>query len=214
MSSAGGKLRSAAALGLVALVGTGLLTGVRELTAERIEEQERRALARQLEQVLTGVRYDNDLLQDRVALRDEAHFPGGQEVLAYRARRGGRPVAVVLRFDAPDGYNGRISLVAGVGVDGRLAGVRVVSHRETPGLGDGIEAERSDWIRSFEGRSLADPRPGAWTVRREGGAFDQFTGATITPRAVVHAVRRALQYHALHGPALFASPAPGEGENR
>jgi electron transport complex protein RnfG len=202
-------LRSAASLGLVAIAGTSLLAGVHHLTAERIAEQERRAVLEQLQEIIPAGRYDNALQDDWIPFTDEAHFPRGQEVIAYRARRGGQPVAVIFRFAAVNGYNGPIHLLAGIEADGSLAGVRVTSHRETPGLGDGIEVERSDWIRSFEGRSLRSPGPEGWSVRRDGGEFDQFTGATITPRAVVEAVRLALDYHAGNREALFeAAPAP------
>ena len=122
----------------------------------------------------------------------------------YRARRDGAPVALVLTAVAPDGSSGPIELLVGVNADGTVAGVRVLAHRETPGLGDPIEASRSDWVLAFAGRSLGDPPPAGWTVRRDGGAFDQFTGATITPRAVVHAVRRVLEYVGANQEALYA----------
>ena len=205
-------LRSAAALGLVAVIGTALLTGVFHLTAERIEAQERRVMERQLGQILAPDRYDNDLLIDRFTFRDEAHFPKGQTVTAYRARADGRPVAVILRFAATRGYNGDIHLLAGILPDGSLAGVRVVAHKETPGLGDGIEADRSDWILAFDGRSLVDPDAGSWAVKRDGGELDQFTGATVMPRAIVQAVRSALEYHELNRGALYDSPAEPMGE--
>jgi electron transport complex protein RnfG len=201
-------LRSAASLGLVAIAGTTLLAGVHHLTAERIAAQERRAVLEQLQQIIPDERYDNVLQDDWFVFTDEAHFPRGQEVTAYRARRGDQPVAVILRFAAVNGYNGPIHLLAGIEADGRLSGVRVTAHRETPGLGDAIEAERNDWIESFTGRSLRSPGPEGWGVRRDGGEFDQFTGATITPRAVVEAVRLALEYYASNQQALFeAAPA-------
>jgi electron transport complex protein RnfG len=201
-------LRSAASLGLVAIAGTSLLAGVHHLTAERIAAQERRAVLEQLQEIIPAGRFDNALQDDLISFTDEVHFPRGQQVIAYRARRGGQPVAVILRFAAVNGYNGPIHLLAGIEADGSLAGVRVTSHRETPGLGDAIEVERSDWIRSFEGRSLRSPAPGGWSVRRDGGEFDQFTGATITPRAVVEAVRLALDYYAANRQALFETAAP------
>lgn len=204
---AGDILRSAAALGVVAIIGTALLTGVFRLTADRIAEQERRVVREQLAQILSPDEYDNSLQDDAIAFFDEARFPRGQEVTAYRARREGEAVAVILRFRAVNGYNGDIHLLAGIYADGRLAGVRVVSHRETPGLGDGIESERSDWVQAFDGRSLGDPETSGWAVRRDGGEFDQFTGATITPRAVVAAVRMALEYFAQNRAALFDAPA-------
>jgi Na+-translocating ferredoxin:NAD+ oxidoreductase subunit G len=95
-------------------------------------------------------------------------------------------------------------------VDGRISGVRVLAHRETPGLGDKIEVERDDWILDFDGRSLSQPPRERWRVRRDGGAFDQFTGATITARAVVSAVRDALIYFSAHRDELFAAPAAAE----
>ena len=119
---------------------------------------------------------------------------------------------MVLKFNAVDGYNGNITLLAGINRDGSLRGVRVVSHKETPGLGDAIEAEKSDWIRAFSGRSLRDPAAEQWTVQRDGGEFDQFTGATITPRAVVNAVRMALEYYEANRGRLFDS-APDSDES-
>ena len=112
-------------------------------------------------------------------------------------------MAIVFDHVAPDGYNGDIHLLTGILADGRISGVRVVSHKETPGLGDPIELDRSDWILAFTSRSLEDPGPEAWGVRRDGGIFDQFTGATITPRAVVEAVQRVLEYHQANRDALY-----------
>jgi electron transport complex protein RnfG len=204
-------LRSAAALGLVAIVGTTLLSGVNRLTATRIAEQERRVVLEQLNQIIHPDRYDNALQDDWFIFSDEAHFPQGQRVVAYRARSGDEPVAVILRFAAVDGYNGRIDLLLGIEADGRVAGVRVTSHRETPGLGDAIEADKSDWVLAFDGASLERPASSGWTVRRDGGAFDQFTGATITPRAVVKAVRRALEYHEANSDSLYDTAGEAMG---
>jgi electron transport complex protein RnfG len=206
-SATGSPWRSAQALGLVVVLGTALLAVVHDLTRERIADQEQRAVLQQLQQIVPAGAYDNNLHLDFYQFRDEAHFPQGQLVTAYRARRNGEPVAVILRFAAMDGYNGRINLLAGINTQGQLTGVRVISHKETPGLGDGIEIERGNWIRSFEGKSLQQPGASQWAVRRDGGAFDQLTGATITPRAVVHAVRRALEYFQAHRQELFATPS-------
>jgi len=205
--------RSALSLGLVAVIGTTLLSGVNRLTAERIAEQERRVVLEQLGQIIPPDRYDNELQDDWFSFTAEAWFPQGQRVVAYRAWREGQPVAVILRFAAVDGYSGHIGLLAGIEADGRLAGVRVTSHRETPGLGDAIEIEKSDWLRAFDGKSLGAPAASEWTIRRDGGAFDQFTGATITPRAVVKAVRAALEYHAGHRDALYDAPASAEQDS-
>jgi electron transport complex protein RnfG len=207
-----GILRSAATLGLVAVIGTSLLTGVDRLTADRIAQQERRVVLEQLGQLIPQD-HDNDLLQDRISFKDELHFPRGQTVRAYRARLQGETQAVVLRFRAVNGYSGDIVLLAGINRDGSLRGVRVVSHRETPGLGDAIELEKSDWIRQFTGRSLTAPPIERWAVQRDGGDFDQITGATITPRAIVAAVRDALLYFEANRDFLLEAPAePQSGE--
>lgn len=205
--------RSALSLGLIALVGTALLAWVHSLTGPRIAEQERLQLLDQLQQVIPEDAFDNAVHEDYVTVRDEAAFPGGLSVRVFRARRDGRPVAVAMKLRANDGYNGRIDLLVGIYENGRVSGVRVLSHRETPGLGDGIDIERSDWIRAFDGRSLENPEPSGWAVKRDGGVFDQFTGATITPRAVVRAVRRALEYYAENREALFDRPTEFDAGN-
>jgi electron transport complex protein RnfG len=201
-----GMIRSAAALGLVAIAGTGLLTGVDFLTADRIAAQERRVILEQLGQIIPE-QYDNQLLDDQFTFRDEPCFPNGQEVIAYRARQQGEPRAVILKFNAVNGYNGNITLLAGINSNGSLRGVRIISHKETPGLGDAIEIEKSDWALDFSGKSLNNPEPGKWAVKRDGGEFDQFTGATITPRAVVDAVRLALEYFEANREYLFDTAA-------
>ena len=207
MAEGSAIMKSMGALGLVAILGTALLAGVNSLTADRIAEQERRVVLEQLGQVLPPEFYDNRLQDDLFLVRDERYFPGGQQVTAYRARKQGEPVAVILRFSAAKGYNGNIGLLAGIRTDGRLTGVRVTAHRETPGLGDGIEAEKSDWILAFNDRSLQNPKKSGWAVKRDGGAFDQFTGATITPRAIVDAVHAALEFFDNNREMLFRHPA-------
>ncbi|HLF31380.1 MAG TPA: electron transport complex subunit RsxG [Xanthomonadales bacterium] len=208
--STGHAWRSALALGLVALIGTALLAGIQQLTRKRIEAQERRAVLAQLGQLVAADRYDNALHDDRFTFTDNRWFPGGREVTVYRARLHGEAVAAVLKLVAPGGYNGDIHMLVGINADGTLTGVRVTAHKETPGLGDALETARSHWILGFSGRSLSDPQPSGWAVRRDGGVFDQFTGATITPRAVVMAVRQALEYFSANKEMLFAQPAePG-----
>ena len=121
----------------------------------------------------------------------------------YRARLRGEPVAAIFRSIAPDGYSGKIHLLVGVYIDGSLAGVRVVKHAETPGLGDAVEIRKSSWIEDFAGKSLTNPSQDRWRVKRDGGDFDQFTGATITPRAVVAAVRNTLLYYQQNTDMIF-----------
>ncbi len=201
-------LRSAAILAAFAAVGSLLLAATHRGTAERIAANERAALIRQLTELLPPSDYDNELLADtlHVELPDAISAPGPD--LIYRARRNGGPVAVILPVRAPNGYNGAIDMLVGIRTDGTLAAVRVVNHRETPGLGDGIDRERSDWIEQFAGRALGRPAPRRWKVRKDGGDFDQMTGATITPRAVVAAVRQALAYHADEGASLYRQDTP------
>lgn len=196
-------LLAAAVLGGFSVAGIGLVGLTQWLTAGQIAAAERQILLDSLGQLVPAGSYDNDLLGDTVTV--DAPELGPEPVLVYRARSGGQPVTAIFTTVAPDGYNGAIRLLVAVRVDGRLTGVRVVSHKETPGLGDGVEVQRSDWILQFDGKSLGDPPPERWKVRRDGGAFDQFTGATITPRAVVRAVRRTLEYFGEHRESLFAN---------
>lgn len=190
-------------LGLFAVVGTGLVAMTYNGTAERIAENERQALLRSLHQIVSPDSHDNDIYTDVIQVRDLS-LGTHQPVTVYRARQGKQPVAAVIASIAPDGYSGAIKLLVGIHYDGTLAGVRVVSHRETPGLGDAIEAERTDWILAFNGRSLGNPEEKRWAVKKDGGVFDQFTGATITPRAVVQGVYNTLRYYQKHREALFA----------
>ncbi len=207
MLSAGNNMfRSAASLALVAIIGTTLLAGVDRLTKARIAEQEKKAVLDQLGQLISPERYDNELQLDLFSFRDDLYFPQGQTVVTYRARLDGKAVAVVMKIAAVNGYNGKINLLVGINENGTLSGVRVTSHKETPGLGDAIEVERNDWILGFVGQALDKPLPDGWAVKRDGGEFDQFTGATITPRAVVNAVRLALEFYAGHQSFLFESP--------
>lgn len=204
----GGRMAVAAGiLAAFAVAGVGLVAFTELSTRERIAANERAYLLRALNEVVPAEAHDNDMFSDTVHVSDEDLLGTPEPVTVFRAFSGGQPAAVILTPIAPDGYSGTIRLLVGIAVDGRLTGVRVTSHRETPGLGDGIEAARSDWILGFNGRSLDDPPRARWTVRRDGGDFDQFTGATITPRAVVKAVRNALLYFEKNGQALFV-PRP------
>jgi electron transport complex protein RnfG len=203
-------IRSSVLLGLIALLGTALLAGVNELTHERILEQEKRRVLQQLNAIVPTALYNNDLLEDVIEIKDEVSFRHPAAVTVYRARMDGQPVAVMMLVTAPDGYNGDIRLLAGIDASGTVIGVRVVSHRETPGLGDPIEAEKSDWILGFANKSLRNPETGGWAVKRDGGQFDQFTGATISPRAVVRTIHNTLLYFAANRQMLFETPSKSE----
>ena len=201
-----GKLgRGALTLAVVGALGLGGLLAMRALTAERIAEQQRASTLRALA-VLLPEEYDNDPQADRIDVVAPAWLGSEDALTVRRARNDGRVEALLLEAVAPDGYNGDIRLLVGVDAGRRVIGVRVVEHRETPGLGDPIEIARGPWITGFDGRSLHDPSEDAWRVQRDGGAFDQLAGATITPRAVVGAVRRALQFVETHGEALAMAP--------
>ena len=200
-------IRSSLLLGAIALMGTVLLAGVNDLTHERIIEQEKLRVLQQLNAIVPVDAYNNDLLGDVIEADDEAFFRHPAPVTVYRARMNGKAVAAIMIVTAPDGYNGDIRLLAGIDVSGKVLGVRVISHKETPGLGDPIEIEKSDWVLGFTNTSLRNPDTAGWTVKRDGGQFDQFTGATISPKAVVKAVHRTLLYFETNRQSLFDTPA-------
>ena len=190
-------------LAAVAIFAFGLIAVVHEATRDAIAASKRARLLAKFDEVLAGERYDNDLLSDRIDARDGDLLGTLEPVPVYRARRHGATIAIVIAPVAPQGYSGPIRLLVGIRQDGRLLGVRVSEHRETPGLGDAIEVRKSNWILAFTGRSLQDPSSERWAVRKDGGDFDQFTGATITPRAVVGAVTNALVYFQRHRDELL-----------
>jgi electron transport complex protein RnfG len=195
-------LKNALVLGLFAIGTVGSVALLQQGTATRIAAAEREAQVRALAEILPAGSYDNHLLNNRIELNaPELGHRSPQS--AYLALKGGEPSALILPVTAPDGYSGAIHLLVGIFADGRLAGVRVLGHRETPGLGDKIELAKSDWIRSFEGKSLSDPNEDGWAVKKDRGDFDQFAGATITPRAVVKAVHGALRYFDKHRAQLL-----------
>lgn len=191
-------------LGLFAIVATALVAMTEQVTRDQIKENERQALLDGINTLVPHQRYDNEILQDTINIDATEMLGKSDETVVYRARKDGQPVAVVFDVVAPDGYTGSITLLVGVNYDGSLAGTRVINHRETPGLGDKIDDKRSDWILQFEGLSLKQPAEARWKVKKDGGDFDQFTGATITPRAVVKAIKKALQYFNQNRDALFA----------
>ncbi|HEX7455089.1 MAG TPA: electron transport complex subunit RsxG [Gallionella sp.] len=183
-----GKLfYQAALLGGVALVTTAALALADRATASDIAAAQARDMQQSLTQVLPG-EYDNDLLKDTLVLNG----PNG-EVTVYRARRAGRVEAVVFKVSG-SGYAGPIDCMMGIDRNGHITGVRVIKHKETPGLGDKIEPAKGHWIYEFEGKYLGDPPAEKWAVKKDGGVFDQFAGATITPRGVVKAVKGGLDF--------------------
>mgnify|MGYP001179010962 FL=1 len=173
-------------------------------TKAQIEYQVRREQANKIFELFPEYEHDNRVIDDTFMVESETSLLRTREAAeGFRVRKTGAVVGVILPATARDGYSGDIRTLVGIRLDGSISGVRVVSHHETLGLGDLVDLRRSDWVRGFDNRSLTDPPPIGWNVKKNGGVFDQFTGATITPRAVIHATRRALEYANLHKVSLF-----------
>lgn len=202
-------VRGALTLFVFAVIFTALMAGTYALTKDIVLGNEKAAKVALIAQVLPVGSFDNDILndalpQDAAALKQLNSEAGAQ---IYRAQKAGKTTAVVVESIAPDGYSGKIKLLVGVAADGRVLGVRVVAHKETPGLGDYIDAAKSEWIKQFDGKSLTAPLAAQWKVKKDGGAFDSTAGATISPRAVVKAVKNTLDYVAAQHAALFGAAA-------
>jgi electron transport complex protein RnfG len=197
-------LRTGMILFAFAVVATTLLAFTFARTHSTIERSQQAEKLALLSQVLPAALYDNDLLASQRGVPPDDLLGTRQPSALWVARRGGAVTAVVLEAIAPEGYGGDIHLVVGIDTSGALTGVRVTAHRETPGLGDYIVRNKSAWIEQFVGKSLTVPEAKHWKVAKDGGRFDARAGATITPRAVVRAVRGALDYFASNRAALLA----------
>lgn len=189
---AGFALAAALFLGIADLATRGVIQ-------TRLEED----LKASLEEVVPAELYDNNLLGDVVSVPSADANLGAAQTLVYLAKQQGRVQAVCFTFVAPDGYAGPINLVMGIDKNGEILGVRVISHVETPGLGDKIEVSKSKWVLSFNGKSLNNLSVEHWAVKKDGGVFDQFAGATITPRKVVQAIKRGLDFYRGHQAELL-----------
>ncbi len=187
-------LKSSSRMALFIGIAIVILVSVRAWVEPQIEAAQKAALQASLNALIPTDAYDNDLLHDTKQVVAPDYLGTDQPVTIYRARKAGKPVAVLFETIAPDGYSGAIHLLVGIRADGSLLGVRVLEHRETPGLGDKIEKAKSNWIDNFTGKRLTPDNTTQWAVKKDGGMFDQFTGATITPRAVVKAVKKALEF--------------------
>lgn len=201
-------LAPAAVLLLFSAIGALLLSGTHQATAPAIEQAERALKNRLLAQTLPSGGFDNDLSRAIYPLPADPLLGLKRPASRYLATQAGQASGVILEASAPDGYSGEIRLLIGILPDGRVGGVRVTSHRETPGLGDYIEMARSPWIQQFAGTSLDHPASAHWKVRKDGGSFDYVTGATVTPRAIVKAVQGALTYFAAHRSELLSGAQP------
>ncbi|MBS9427289.1 electron transport complex subunit RsxG [Photorhabdus akhurstii] len=180
-------------LAIFAAITTGLTAIVNSLTKSTIAEQAALQHKSLLDQVIPPALYDNDIQNECYLVNADA-LGNNLPHRLYLARKNGQPVAAALESTAPDGYSGAIQLLVGADFSGKVLGVRVTEHHETPGLGDKIETRISDWINVFSGKTITYNHDRHWAVKKDGGEFDQFTGATITPRAVVNSVKRTALY--------------------
>lgn len=194
-------------LAVFALCTAGILAGTYQLTKGRIVESEKRAQQQALFEVVPAHHHDNDMLADVIPVPPNSLQQLGlsQPADIHLALQNGELVAAVIPATAPDGYSGAIRMIVGVNANGTIAGVRILAHNETPGLGDKVDIRKSDWVMSFNGKSLTNPSAQGWSVKKDGGSFDQFTGATITPRAVVSKVHDVLNFFQTHQAAIVAA---------
>lgn len=206
MKPAPAPLRWALRLGLLGLCAVLLLESLARLTAPQIEAARQQLRREALALALPASHFDNAIEQDWVAVRAPRWLGSAEALKVYRGRRGDRAAGWVVEAVAPDGYGGAIKMLLGVDASGRVQGVRLTEHRETPGLGDYVDALRDDWAETLRGRALGDPDLPGWRVAKEGGRFRYVAGATLSPRAVVAAVRRALQFIERHGTDLRQAP--------
>ncbi len=179
-------------LAIFAIVTAGAIALTQAATKQKIIENREQAQAKALYEIIPKTSIDNDLLRDTSTINNAQRIGYDQPVEAYIARRQGEVVAVILPVIAPDGYTGNIEMIVGINADGSMAGLRVLAHQETPGLGDKVDMKKSDWVLSFNNQRLEGASDSSWAVIKDGGRFDQFTGATITPRAVVNASKRVI----------------------
>ncbi|MBF0127967.1 MAG: electron transport complex subunit RsxG [Magnetococcales bacterium] len=193
-------LKMGVILMVVGLIATAILAGVEEITRAPIAESKRQELLAALQQVLPKG-FDNAPETDFIQIGDPKINRKAKPVPFYRARKGGAAHSVAFMVSAPDGYSGNIDILVGVTAEGAVTGIQIVSHAETPGLGD--KAVKTDWPKSFAGKTLKNIK---WAVKKDGGDFDQFAGATITPRAIVGAVKKGLEFFVEHQERIFKTP--------
>lgn len=190
-------------LAVFAMVCGGLVALTFLVTEDKIIENERLALLHNLHELVPKALHDNDLYSDNISIDAPTLNYRGKSITVYRARNQNQPVSAIFSVIAPDGYSGAIKLLVAINIDNTVAGVRVVTHRETPGLGDAIEIQKSNWIKIFDGKSFFDPEFTNWKVKKDGGYFDQLTGATITPRAIVDMTKKTLSYFIDNKQSIF-----------
>jgi electron transport complex protein RnfG len=205
-------LRGGVTLAAIAALCTALVAFTYQLTDERIAANEQAWLEQSLQPALSGLFFDSGVSESLLRIPAPHELPGSEDAIVYRVYSGESPVAALFVVSARDGYAGAIKMLVGVEIDGAVTGVHVLAHRETPGLGDRIESGKSDWVQQFDGRSLTNPAIDDWKIRRDGGEYDALTGASVTSRAVVKAVRETLQYFNANTDSIFAAPADQDDE--
>lgn len=200
-------LKSGITLAVIAAICTSLVATTYHFTVDRIAANDKALLEQSLHPALSDIFYDSGVSESLLVLSPPHELPGSEEALIYRVYAKDEPVAALFVVTARDGFSGPIRILVGVDVAGKVTGIRILRHRETPGLGDKIVVSRSDWVHQFAGRSIGDPAVTEWAIRRDGGQFDQLTGASITPRAALKAIRDTLIYFAAHKDEVFAAPS-------
>ena len=190
-------------LAIFAMISAGLVALTFLITEDKIIENERLALLHNLHELVPERLHDNDLYTDNISIDAPTLNYRGKAITVYRARMSEQPVSAIFSVIAPDGYSGAIKLLVAINHDKSVAGVRVVSHKETPGLGDAIDIQKSDWIKAFDSKSFENVKFSDWKVKKDGGHFDQLTGATITPRAIVNITKKTLKYFTENKQAIF-----------
>ena len=192
-------------LGIFAAVTTAIIAGTYLGSRDMIKANIRAAEEKALLEIISQDRHDNSMLDDTLPVDDSSLLGLREAKDIYLAKQNGEFVGAIFPATAREGYTGDIDMIVGVNRDGSVAGVRVLQHRETPGLGDAVDRKKSDWVESFVGKSIGNPQSNDWKVKKEGGVFDQFTGATITPRAVIKTVFQTLQYFEQNRDQLIAA---------
>ncbi len=207
--------RNSLLLGFFAILSTAIIAGTYLGSKDTIRENIRKAEERALLEIIPKSRHNNSMLEDAHGISDSEMLGLRSEKNYYIARQDGVPVAVIFPATAREGYTGDIDMIIGINVDGTIAGARVLQHRETPGLGDAVDRKKSKWIDGYINKSLINPTVDLWKVKKDKGVFDQFTGATITPRAVTKTVLQTLQYFNQHQHDILKQPvaAATEGSN-
>lgn len=199
--------RNAMLLAVFAVACTGAIAIINVMTQPIILEQQQIALQNNINELIKPERYDNNIIGSCFTVVDKTLLGDDTPKQVFIATKDNQPIAALIQTSTFKGYSGEIRLLVGIYKDGKVAGVRVNSHTETPGLGDKIQTNKSDWIFSFNGKEYQESAADKWEVKKNGGDFDAFTGATITPRAVVHAVEDVLIYFKNHKKTLFNTPA-------